>query len=79
MPVEFKIFKTYIEINMTNNVIRTSKLPACALILFINKLNNSLCLCVNYQELNNLVIKNWYLLILIVETLNWLGQAKQFT
>ena len=76
--VKSKTLKTYLEINLANSFIIISKLPAGALILFVYKLNNSLCLCVNYQGLNNLTIKNWYPLILIRESLNWLGQVKQF-
>ena len=64
-PVELKSLKTYIETNMANNFIQASKLPASALILFVRKSNSSFCLCVNYWGLNNLTIKNWYLLLLI--------------
>ena len=77
-PFELRTFKTYIETNLVNNFIRASKSPAGALILFLCKLNDSLCLCVNYQGLNNLTIKNWYLLLLIGKSLDWLGWAKQF-
>ena len=45
--VEFKIFKTYIEINLANGFIWPSKSPARAPILFICKLDGSLRLCVN--------------------------------
>ena len=33
----------------------------------------------DYQGLNNITIKNLYLLLLIGESLDQLGQAKQFT
>ena len=78
-PVKFKTFKTYIKINLSNGFIRALKSPTDAPILFVCKPNSSLCLCVNYQRLNNLTIKNWYLLPLIGKSLDWLGQAKQFT
>ena len=77
--VELKTLKTYIETNLANGFIRISKSPAGAPILFIRKPNNSLRLYVDYQGLNNLTIKNWYPLLLIGESLNQLGQAKQFT
>ena len=48
-------------------------------ILFVRKAKSSFCLCLNYQEFNNLTIKNWYLLLLIGKFLDWLGWAKQFT
>ena len=76
--VEFETFKTYIKTNLSNGFIRTSKSPASAPILFVCKPNNSLRLCVNYRGLNNLIIKNRYPLLLISESLDWLGQAKRF-
>ena len=77
-PVEFETFKTYIKTNLANGFIKTSKLPASAPILFVCKPNSSFCLYVDYQKLNNLMIKNWYPLYLIGESLDWLNQAKQF-
>ena len=69
-PVKLKTFKTYIETNLANGFIWSLKSPAGVLILFIRKPNGSLCLCVNYQGLNNLTIKNWYPLPLIGEFLD---------
>ena len=57
-PVEFKTLKIYIKTKLANGFIRASKSPAGALILFVRKPNSSFCLCVNYQALNNLMIKN---------------------
>ena len=78
-PVELKTLKIYIETNLVNGFIWASESLASAPILFICKPNGSLCLCVDYQGLNNLTIKNWYPLLLIGEFLDQLGQAKQFT
>ena len=47
--------------------------------LFNMKPDRSLRLCIDYQGVNNLIIKNLYPLSLIVESLNWLSQAKSFT
>ena len=47
-PVELKIFKTYIKINLANSFIYVLKSPVGALILFERKLNGSFDLCVNY-------------------------------
>ena len=77
--VELKTLKIYIKTNLTNGFIWPSKSPADALILFVYKPDNSFCLCVNYQGLNNLTIKNWYPLLLIGKSLDQLGHAKQFT
>ena len=72
-PIEFKTLKTYIKNNLANGLIKVSKSPIKALILFICKLNNSLYLCVDYQRLNNLMIKNWNPSLLIGEFVDWLG------
>jgi len=45
-------------------------------ILFILKLNKSLRLCVDYRALNNIMIKNSYLLSLIAELQNKLQSAQ---
>jgi len=50
-----------------------------ASILFIFKKNDSLHLCMNYQDLNKIIVKNYHLLSLISETLNRLSKVKQFT
>ena len=78
-PIELEILKIYIKINLANGFIRPSKSPARAPILFDRKLDKSFYLCVDYWGLNNITIKNQYLLPLIGELLDRLGQAKQFT
>ncbi len=49
-----------------------------ASILFILKKNDSLRLCVNYRDLNKIIVKNRHLLSLISETLDRLNKIKQF-
>ncbi len=49
-----------------------------ASVLFTSKKDNSLQLCVNYHELNNITVKNHHSLSLINKTLNWLSSAKIF-
>ena len=77
-PVKLETLKTYIETNLANGFIQPSKFPAGALILFDQKPDGSLRLCVDYQSLNNIIIKNWYPLPLIGESLDWLGRARKF-
>ena len=60
--VELETLKTYIKINLANGFIRPSKFPA-----------GSFRLCVDYWGLNNLTIKNQYLLSLIGELLGRLA------
>ena len=77
--VELETLKTYIETNLSNGFIRPSKSPAGVPILFNWKPNESLHFYINYWGLNNITIKNQYLLLLIGKLLDWLGQARRFT
>ena len=77
--MKLETLKTYIKTNMTNGFIWLFKSPVGAFILFNGKPNGSLRLCVNYQGLNNIIIKNEYPLSLIGKLLDWLGWAKRFT
>ena len=77
--VQLEPLKTYIETNLANGFIQPSKSPAGALILFDQKPDESLRLCVDYRGLNNITIKNQYPLPLIGESLDRLGWAKRFT
>ncbi len=69
-PVELETLKAYIKKNLASGFIRPSKFPAGAPILFDKKPDGSLRLCVDYRGLNNLIIKNWYPLPLIRESLD---------
>ena len=77
--VELETLKKYIKTNLANGFIRLSKFPTGAPILFDRKSDRRLHLCVDYWSLNNITIKNRYLLPLIGESLDWLGQTNQFT
>jgi len=57
----------YLKKNMQKKFIKELQSSAKYLILFILKLNESLKLCVDYKALNNIMIKNSYLLSLISE------------
>ena len=56
--VELKTLKTYIETNYANGFIFPLKSPVDAYIFFFRKPDISLCLYMNYQNFNNLIIKN---------------------
>ena len=49
--------------------IRVSNSPAAALVLFVRKLKRRLQFYVNYYSLNKITHKDYYLLLLIYETL----------
>ena len=74
-PVEMETLKAYIETNLANGFIRPSKLPAGIPILFDQKSDSFLRLYVDYQGLNNFMIKNRYPLPLIGELLDRLRRA----
>ena len=78
-PVELETLKAYIETHLKTGFIRPSKSPAGAPILFDKKPDGSLQLCIDYQGLNNLTIKNRYPLLLIGESLDRLSHTKWFT
>ena len=78
-PVVLETLKTYIKTHLKTGFIWSSKSPAAAPILFDKKPDSSLWLCINYQGLNNLTIKNRYPLTLIGEALDGLGKVKRFT
>ena len=78
-PVELETLKIYIKTYLNTGFIQPSKSSPGVSILFDKKPDCSFWLCVNYQGLNNLTIKNWYPLPLIGEVLDRLGRAKQFT
>ena len=77
--VELEILKTYIKANLASSFSKLSKSPTAPLILFVQKKDGNLRPCVDYWGLNNLTIKNRYLLPLIGKLLDCLGCAKCFT
>ncbi len=78
-PIELETLKAYIKNNLANGFIKPSKSPTRTLILFDKKPDSSLRLCVDYQGLNNQIIKNQYPLLLVRELLDQIGQARYFT
>ena len=65
--------------NIKKKRIQPSKSPVGVLILFILKKDGGLRLCIDYQGLNRIIIKNRYLLPLISEILDCLSRAKYFS
>lgn len=56
--VELEILKIYIKTNLANRFICSSKFLVAASILFDKKPNGNFWLCIYYQGLNNITIKN---------------------
>ncbi len=76
---KLKILKTYIDEYMKKEFIIEFVSFASVFIFFVKKFDDKLCLCVNYRELNEIFIKNQYLLLLINENWNKLFEAKVFS
>lgn len=57
----------------TNSFIKSSKLFVLAFILLVKILNKNICVNINYQDLNNLIIKSSYLLLLMNKFFNQLN------
>lgn len=66
-PVELEILKTYMKTNLINGFIWSFKFPTKVSIFFYQKLNKILYLCINYSNLNNLIIKYQYVLLFIAK------------
>ena len=75
---ELDVLRNYLLKNLILNRIREFTSRASALMLFVFKKNDSFRFCVDYKELNALIIKNKCSLSLIDETLNRLVSAAYF-
>ncbi len=76
---QLKTIRKYIDENLANGFIRSSKSSARALVLFTPKRDETLRLCVDCRRLNPMTIKNLYTLPLIYEILDLLSGARIFT
>jgi len=75
---KFVAIRDYLNSALKKKWIHSSSSSAEASVLFVKKLNESLCLCVNYRDLNEITVKNNYSLFLLSETLNRFAHVKHF-
>ncbi len=61
--------KKYLEENLKKKFITFNKASFASSILFVEKKDDSLCFCMNYQKLNALIKRNRYSILLINEVL----------
>jgi hypothetical protein len=73
---ELRILRVYIKKNLKKEFITSFIFFAATLILFIEKKNDELRLCVDYCNLNEITIKNRYSLFLIKEVMNHFVKVK---
>jgi len=78
-PAELKTLKNYLNDTLAKKWIHESQNSAKVPVIFILKKSEELCLCVNYQALNAIIIKNQYFLSLISELLDHLNDFLIFS
>jgi hypothetical protein len=76
---ELLVFCKFLEKNLSKGFIRASLSPVASLVLFAKKPNRRLCFCVDYRAFNTIIIKNYYPLPLIQETLARFNKTKFYT
>lgn len=79
LKVKLTVLRQYIDKHLANQFIQSFKSLAGAPIFFVKKFSGGLRLCIDYQDLNNITIKNWYPFPLIGKSLDQLSKAKRFT
>ncbi len=75
---EFIAIQNYLDSALKKKWIHLLSSFAETFVLFVKKLNESLCLCMNYHDLNEITVKNNYSLFLLSETLNCFVHARHF-
>ena len=75
---ELNVLRKYLNDVLAKRWIRHFINLASVLILFVSKKDEELKLCVDYRDLNKIIVKNRHLLSLITKTLNRLCEAKWF-
>jgi len=75
---ELRVLKKYLKNNLIKDFIQVSSFFAISLILFVKKSSEELRFCVNYRDLNVIIVKNRYSLLLIREILDRLIKIKYY-
>ena len=73
---ELKILREFIDVFMKRGWIRESMLLVGALVIFVPKKNRKKKLVVDYQRLNNITIKDRYIVLLVDKIREQLRKAK---
>ena len=77
--VDFGMLREYINENLKKGFIRLLSLLAESPILFILKKDRKKRLYINYRKLNIIIIKDYYILLLVDELRDRLSRVKVFT
>ena len=73
---ELRVIRNYLANALKKKWIRSSSSSTRASMLFVKKSNDSLRLCMNYRDLNEITVKNKYSLSLLSKTLNRFAQLE---
>ena len=65
--------------HLKKGYIRPSKLPQMLLVFFVEKKNGRKCMVIDYRRLNKQTVKNNYLLLLIIDLVDSMGNKQVFT
>jgi hypothetical protein len=76
---EQEALNKFIEEQLAKGYVVSSKSLMVSSVFFVKKKNGELQLIQDYWKLNNITIKNCYLLLLAADIINWLQNAKIFT
>lgn len=78
LPWELYAVKNYLDLHLAKKLIQTSSVSYFSLILFFKKPNRWTWFYIDYQKLNTITNKDWYLIALIRETFIELEGVKYF-
>ena len=78
-PAELKELKVQMGEMVNKGFVRPSMSPWGAPVLFVKKKDESMRLCIDYRELNNVTISNQYPLLRIDDLFDQLQGAKVFS
>ena len=74
-----KEVQNFVDDQLRKRYIRPSKSPQMLPVFFVNKKNRSKKMVIDYYSLNEQIIKNNYLLLLIMDLIDNMGSRKVFT
>ena len=78
-PAELLELRKQLNELLDTGLIQPSRAPYGAPVLFQNKHDGSLCMCVDYRALNKVTIKNKYPILLAAELFDRLSKTSYFT
>ena len=79
VPMELKELKIQLQDLVDKAFIRLSVSPWGAPVLFVKKKDGTMRLCIDYQQLNKVTIKNKYPLLRIADLFDQLQEANVFS